>query len=254
MSWRGFFLLCCCGPSAVFAAEVFCYDMPGEVPVAEQVQVKGQRVDGQHTARIAGWVLDVLPDAVFVNQPWQRCLHHARHGRVTGLLSLGWTAERGGWYSFPLRGNQPDTTMALYDVPYNIFVHRDSKVQWDGQRFAGLNYGLVTFKGYLAEQRLRELNALTPLQTDINQAVDLVSKGRLDGYVMPPGAMDRMFRQQPGFAKLKQLEKPLFAMPLYLAFYPGYCQSKASTCQQVWQHLAAKKAQWQQQQATDTVQ
>lgn len=250
MYWRGLFLLCCCWQPALSAAEVFCYDMPGEVPAAEQIQVKGQRVDGQHTARIAGWVLDVLPDAKFVNQPWQRCLTQAQQGRVTGLLSIGWTEERAQWFSFPQQGKAPDPQLALYEVPYHIYVHRDSKVQWNGQHFNGLTYGLITLKGYLAEERLRELGALSPLQTDIHQAVELVTKGRLDGFVIPPGAVERVFRQQPAFAQLKQLDTPLFAMPLYLAFYPGYCQDAASKCQQIWQHLAAKKAQWQQAAAT----
>lgn len=135
-------------------------------------------------------------------------------------------------------------------MPYHIYVHRDSKVQWNGQHFNGLTYGLITLKGYLAEERLRELGALSPLQTDIHQAVELVTKGRLDGFVIPPGAVERVFRQQPAFAQLKQLDAPLFAMPLYLAFYPGYCQGTASKCQQIWQHLAAKKNQWQQAAAT----
>jgi polar amino acid transport system substrate-binding protein len=254
MYWRGLFLFCWCWQPALFAAEIFCYDMPGDVPAAEQIQVKGQRIDGQHTARIAGWVLDILPKAVFINQPWQRCLSHAQQGRVTGLLSLGWTEERANIYSFPQLGKVPNPALALYEVPYNIYVHRQSQVRWDGRQFTGLKYGLITLKGYLAEQRLRELNALSPLQTDITQAVELVSKGRLDGYVVPPGVVDNMFRKQPGFAQLRQLDQPLFAMPLYLAFYPGYCQQNASKCQQIWQHLAAKKALWQQQQAPVTAQ
>lgn len=250
MFWRGLFLFCCYWQPALFAAEVFCYDMPGEIPVAEQIQVKGQRIDGQHTARIAGWVLEVLPEAKFVNQPWQRCLTHARQGRITGLLSIGWTAERAQWFSFPRQGNNPDTRLALYEVPYHIYVHRDSKVQWDGQRFHGLTYGLITLKGYLAEAKLRALGALSPLQTDINQAVELVAKGRLDGFVLPPGGVERAFRQQPDFAKLKQLEVPLLAMPLYLAFYPGYCEAGTQRCQQIWQHLADQKARNQQASAT----
>lgn len=224
------------------AAEIFCYDTPGDTVPDVAVSVGKQQVYGVHTARIAGWLLQILPDATFIHQPWQRCLSHARDGKVSGLLSIGYTAERALWYQFPLRDGKPDPALALYEVPYDIFVRRDSQVQWDGTRFSGLQYGLITIKGYLAEQKLRELKALSPLALDIQHAVELVAKGRIDGFVLPPGSTEQQFRHQPEFAQIRQLDQPLFTLPLYLAFHPGFCQQEAARCQQIWQHLATQRA------------
>ncbi len=241
MLLRRFFLLLCLLHLPLFAAETFCYDGPVDSVNQQPVVVAGQRIYGPHTARVAGWVLQQLPQATFINLPWQRCLAQVRTGRVSGLLSIGWTAERAKEYQFPERNGAPDPTQALYDVPYLIFVRKDSKVQWDGQRFLGLQYGLITLKGYVAEQRLLDLNALSPLELDINQGVDLLLNRRIDGYVIPPGTTLQLFRQHPAAAQVRQLEQPLFSMPLYLAFSPKYCQENPERCQTVWRHLAAQR-------------
>lgn len=234
-------LLCLLLVLPLRAAETFCYDTPGDTVPAVAVKVAGQQIYGEHTARVASWILQLMPQATFVHLPWQRCLSHARAGKVSGLLSIGYTAERAVWYQFPLRDGMPDPALALYEVPYDIYVHRDSPLQWDGERFDGLQYGLITIKGYLAEQKLRELNALSPLPLDIQQAVGLVAKGRIDGFVLPPGTTVQQFRKTADFALIRQLKKPLFTMPLYLAFYPGFCQAAPARCQQIWQHLAAQR-------------
>lgn len=229
----------------LLAAETFCYDTPDEGATTQPVLVAGQHIYGQHTARIAGWVLQQLPQATFINLPWQRCLAQVKAGRMTGLLSMGWTAERAKAYQFPLHAGQPDRRFALYEVPYHIFVHRNSKLQWDGQRFIGLQYGLITMKGYLTEHRLRELNALSPLDLDLNLAVDLVVNQRIDGYVIPQGTTFQQFLQHPAYAQIRQLQQPLLSMPLYLVFYPQYCQEDPLRCQRVWQHLAQRRAEFQ---------
>lgn len=248
MHWRGVLFVFALFHLPGFAAETFCYDTPGN-SADQPVIVAGQRIYGQHTARIAGWVLQQLPQATFIHLPWQRCLSQVREGRISGILSIGWTAERAKSYQFPLADGKPDPAMALYEVPYHIYVHRDSKVQWDGQRFIGLQYGLITFKGYLTEQRLRELNALSPLDLDIHQAVDLVLKHRIDGYVIPPGTTYQQFSQHSGFSKVRQLQPPLLTIPLYLAFSTKYCQDHSQSCLQVWQHLATQRQLWEQAQA-----
>lgn len=108
----------------------------------------------------------------------------------------------------------------------------------------GLQYGMLASNGYLAEQRLRELHALSPLNLDITLAVDLVVNHRIDGYVIAPGFTEQQFQQHPGYQQIRRLEPPLLQMPLYLAFSPKYCQSHAGRCQQIWAHLAAQRQQF----------
>jgi polar amino acid transport system substrate-binding protein len=243
-SWFLFMLLWVWSAGPLQAAEIFCYDAPADKSSLKPVLVGGQHIYGAPTARIAGWVLQVLPQATFVELPWQRCLNEVRAGRIDGLLSLGWTEERAKWYTFPPHAGQPHDKLALFDVPYFIYVLQDSAVRWDGQQFHGLQYGLITFKGYVAEQRLRDLNALAPLDLDISQAVDLLVNRRVDGYVIPPGTTAQQFSQHPKFAQVRQLAIPLLQMPLYLAFATQYCQVKTEVCERVWTHLAAQRQSW----------
>lgn len=234
--------VCCAGP--LQAAETFCYDAPGDKSTLQPVLVDGQRIYGEHTARIAGWVLQQLPQVTFVELPWQRCLNEVRAGRINGLLSIGWTEERASWFAFPPHAGEQNDKLALFDVPYFIYVLQDSAVRWDGQQFQGLQYGLITFKGYLAEQRLRELNALSPLDLDITQGIDLLLNHRVDGYVIPPGPTAQQFARHPKFAQVRQLELPLLRMPLYFAFANNYCQASAKACERIWAHLAAQRQHW----------
>jgi len=107
-----------------------------------------------------------------------------------------------------------------------------------------LQYGLISFKGYLAEQRLRELNALSPLDLDITQGIDLLLNHRVDGYVIPPGPTAQQFSQHAKFAQVRQLELPLLRMPLYFAFAKNYCQTSAGACERIWAHLAEQRQHW----------
>ncbi len=239
-----FLLLWAWSAGPLQAAETFCYDAPVDKSTLQPVLVDGQRIYGEHTARIAGWVLQQLPQATFVELPWQRCLNEVRAGRIQGLLSIGWTEERASWFVFPPHAGEQNDKLALFDVPYFIYVLQNSTVRWDGQQFRGLQYGLITFKGYLAEQRLRELNALSPLDLDITQGIDLLLNHRVDGYVIPPGPTAQQFSQHAKFAQVRQLELPLLRMPLYFAFAKKYCQASAKACERIWAHLAEQRQQW----------
>jgi polar amino acid transport system substrate-binding protein len=243
MTWHRLIFFCLLYLQSA-AAATFCFDEPVENKQRQPLIVAGQPFYGEHTARIATWLVEILPDATFVNLPWQRCMHQVQTGRITGLLSIGWTQPRAHLFRFPQRDGKVDDSLALYDAPYYIFVHRDSQVQWDGQRFVGLKYGLLTFKGYVAEQRLRQLNALAPLELDMGQAIDLLVKGRIDGYVSPLGSTYQGFLQHPQFSQVRRLELPFFSMPLFLAFHPEYCLQKAEQCEKIWQHLANRRAEF----------
>lgn len=241
MVWRH--LMLCLGllQLPLQADDTFCYDIPGVINELQPKVVAGQHIYGEDTVRVAGWLAQQIPNATFLHLPWQRCLSQVREGRIDGLFWIGWTAERAQWFQFPLRDGQPDPSLALEELPYHIYVHKDSKLQWDGQRFAGLQYGMLTSKGYLVEQRLRELNALSPLDLDISHAVDLVVNHRIDGYVIAPGITEQQFQQHPEFAKIRRLEPPLLNLPLYFAFSKKFCQDNAARCQQLWRHLAQRR-------------
>lgn len=241
MSWRHLMLCLCLIQPPLHAAETFCYDTPGIIDTLQPQVVAGQRIYGEDTVRLAGWLAEKFPNATFLHLPWKRCLSQVKEGRIDGVFWIGWTAERARWFEFPQRDGQPDPNLALQLLPFHIYIYKDSKLTWDGRNFTGLQYGMLTSNGYLAEQRLRELKALSPLDLDISHAVDLVANRRIDGYVIAPGITEQKFKQHPGFAKIRRLEPPLLNMPLYLAFSPKFCLDNAARCQQIWTHLAQRR-------------
>lgn len=65
-----------------------------------------------------------------------------------------------------------------------MFVHVDSLLKWNGERFSGVRHGVGAPLGYVAEQFLRRLNVLNELSQSPKHGISLVSLKRLDGYVI----------------------------------------------------------------------
>ena len=95
----------------------------------------------------------------FQRQPWKRCVMQLQSGQSDGIFAAIWQADRDVWGQFP--GRDPERQEAvdrdyrLWQVDYPIIISTDSLLQWNGQQFKGLQYGLSAPLGYIASQRLQ---------------------------------------------------------------------------------------------------
>lgn len=180
----------------------------------------------------------------YVHRPLKRCLAMVQQGELDAMLAIGWTQTRGESLIYPMdKQRQLRENQRIWLSEFIIFSHKDSLLEWDGAVFKGLKFGIGTPLGYVSEQTLRQVGALSPNSVTLEQGLTLVSLGRLDGYVIEQQIGWQVAKKLGLEAKLKTLPTPLFELPWYVAFSPVYFQSNPEQVSRFWQALEMQREQ-----------
>ncbi len=178
-------------------------------------------------------------------QPWMRCIHELQSGTSDGVFVAVWQAERDAWGQFPGRDPQRqkpvDPRYRLWRVDYPIIVRKDSALQWDGQHFQGLTYKLSAPLGYAAREHLEDLGALNTTSLTPARALNLVAKGRLDGYVLERHVAQALIQRLKLSDELVLLPQALFEDDWYLPLSHQFYQRSPEVAERFWQALAMQR-------------
>jgi len=167
-----------------------------------------------------------------------------QQGELDAMLAIGWTKERDESLIYPMdEQRQLRVNQRIWLSEYVVFTHKGSVLEWDGAVFQGLEFGIGTPQGYVSEQQLRQVDALSPNSVTLEQGLTLVSLGRLDGYVIEQQIGWQVAKKLGLEAKLKTLPRPLLELPWYVAFSPLYFQGNAEQVNRFWQALEAQRVQ-----------
>ena len=160
----------------------------------------------------------------YIRASWARCLEDIKTSKVDAVLTSLWTKERDKIAVFPKTvENKPDRDLYLLKAHYKIFTHIHSKLTWDGSKLSNLVEGIGAPDSYIASQKLHKMNALK--STDVilvDQAYDLITKRRLDGYVVLQEVGDIILKTYPNKKLIKKLEKDFLTDYLYIPVSKGF--------------------------------
>ncbi|HCU67604.1 MAG TPA: hypothetical protein DF774_17780 [Rheinheimera sp.] len=212
-----------------------CYEDNEHSPALPKQMVQGVAAYGTHsqTATLAFALAGVAVELHRI--PWKRCLHEASIGKMDGVIGIGWTAERQQLLAFPLNAlQQADASLSLMQVDYHIYTHQQQPLSWDGNRLSGVKFGLSAPQGFVVEQKLKQLNALSTLPSGLNAGLELVLNRRLDGYVLAEFVADAQLKQHPKAALIKKLQPPFYQQPLFLVFSLQFAKQQPEVMQKVW--------------------
>ncbi len=226
-----------------------CYEDHEHSPALPKQMVEGVAAYGGHSQVAAqAFVLAGVPVELH-RMPWKRCLHEAGIGNMDGVIGVGWTAERQQQLVFPLDAQQqPNSSLSLMSVDYHLYTHKHSSLRWDGTELSGIKFGLSAPQGFVVEQKLKQLNALSTLASGLNAGLEMVLNNRLDGYVLAEFVADAQLKQHPKAALIKKLQPPFYQQPLFLVFSSKLAQSQPQLLQQIWQQIPAARQMLSQQQ------
>lgn len=215
-----------------------CYEDNEYSPALPKYSVDGIATYGIHSQlAVKAFSLAQLEVEVF-RLPWKRCLHETSIGNMDAAIGVGWTAERQQQLAFPLNTqHQPDASLCLLQTDYHIYTHQQSELKWDGEKLHQLKFGLSAPQGFVVEQKLRQLNVLSTLPSDIHSGLEMVLLHRLDGYVLAEFVADAQLKQHPKGKLIKKLQPPFYQQPLFLVFSPKLAQSQPQLVQSVWQQI-----------------
>jgi polar amino acid transport system substrate-binding protein len=179
----------------------------------------------------------------FQRRPWKRCIIQLQAGQSDGIFAAIWQADRDAWGQFP--GRDPERQQAvdrnyrLWQVDYPIITRADSALQWDGQQFSGVQYGISAPLGYIASQRLQALGVESQgaINLSTEKALKLVALGRLDGYVVERQIGNTHIRKLGLQSDLRTLPLPLMQADWYLPLSHQFTRQHPQQAQRFWQAL-----------------
>ena len=181
----------------------------------------------------------------FQRKPWKRCLMQLQNGQSDGIFAAIWQADRDTWGQFPGRDPQHDRPVdrdyRLWQADYPIITRIDSPLQWDGQQFSGLQYGLSAPLGYIASQRLQALGVLANTSQNAEKALKVVARGYLDGYVIERQIGNTHIRKLGLQASLRMLPIALFQADWYLPLSHPFVDQHPELAQRFWQALREQR-------------
>lgn len=176
----------------------------------------------------------------FLPVPWQRALEMVRTGAVDGAFSASWSQERASFGAFPLRNGAPDPTKAMKGYTYNLYVHPDSRLNWDGRAVAsGGGRKVIVERGSAAVELAARLG-LEPIPVaGYANMVRMLIERRADGLIGIDAHVEQQLAENPRLAPgVKEIRPPLEARHGYVMFSRNFHTAHTSLAECFWKALA----------------
>ena len=219
-----------------------CYEDNEHSPALPKHSVEGIATYGIHSQLATKAFLLAQVEVELSRLPWKRCLHDTSLGKMDAAIGVGWTLERQQQLAFPLDKHQePDARFSLLQVDYHLYTHQQSELSWDGKNLHQLKFGLSAPQGFVVEQKLRQLKALSTLPSDIHSVLEMVLNHRLDGYVLADFVAQAQLQHHPQAHLIKKLQPPFYQQQLFLVFSPQLAKTQPQLLQRVWQQIPAAR-------------
>ena len=220
-----------------------CHDAAINPQFQPSIKVADKAVTGVHNV-IAVATLKRLQQPFELHAlPWFRCMNAVSKGEMDGAIGVGWTEQRAATMHFPQQADgKPDSTAALFLVDYYVYTHKDSKLDWNGQSFENVRYGIAAPQGFVVETMLAQLKVHRPIEVDFTQAMALTVNGRIDGYVQSELVAAQQLAKSKNAAQIQQLQPVFFRQPLYLVFSHRAMQRSPEQLRRIWQSLPAMQS------------
>jgi polar amino acid transport system substrate-binding protein len=206
----------------------------------------GKPEDDNTAYQLARAAFALLPDLrpEYSPLPWQRCLSEAAAGRFDAVLSASHTAARAQGLSYPLDAKgQPDASRRMFNIGYALLRRKDSKVQWDGERFSGSSprageaigaergYSIVLFardRGAVVEDRYPAFGSL----------VDSLKLGRIAAVLINQEAAAQLLADPAWSADHELSGPPLQTKAYFMPVSQQFAADHPALAQRLWEALA----------------
>jgi polar amino acid transport system substrate-binding protein len=215
-----------------------CHDAAVDPKYEISATVGAYTVTGLHNVMTLQVLSKLGIEVQLQSMPWLRCLHAVTKGDIDGAIGVGWNAERSRSMHFPLQPNgEPDPAQALFSVNYYVYSHAQGDLQWDGQKFHQIKFGIAAPKGFIVAQILQQLGVYNPLEVEIDAAIMLTVNRRIDGFVQSGTVAEGQLAHSKDASLIKKLEPVFFRQPLYLVFSKLAMQRNPTQLKQIWQTI-----------------
>ena len=173
---------------------------------------------------------------VWQRKPQRRILRELETSSIDATLALSYNKERAATMVYPMKGNAPDTSLALWTLSYDFYVKKGSTLQWDGRQFNRKPLGVGANAGYSIIKDLADLGiAVEVAQGDVNNLGKLTSN-RIEAYAGQSLFVGQLL-EQPAYRDVEKLFPPIVRKEYFLVFSNGFYANSGDTAQRLWKHI-----------------
>ncbi len=174
----------------------------------------------------------------YTRLPWKRCVAQFYNGSIDAVFGMIWSEARDSKATFPkaLDGSL-DSQRHIWTSIYSVFVKKDTDLVWNGLEFKNLRYGVSAPSGYIAYDKLIELEAIPDMNIVAAQGFRLVSQGRLDGYVFEQLAGEQLAKKLNLSDEITVLPIPFLSTNWYVPVSNEFYQHHADKAEQFWTEI-----------------
>ena len=176
----------------------------------------------------------------FNRRPWKRCIEELKHGKVDAVAAFVFSEDRDNWSAFPKTNGELDDRF-FYQSNYMVFTYPGSQISWDGESMLPKTAKVQSIPGYVADQMLQDMGFIPSAPLQPKKALELVSRGLLDGFVME-ALIGQTILNDLGLAdKVIALETPFSSQYWYAAFSKQAYEERPEDIEAFWTALKAAR-------------
>lgn len=179
----------------------------------------------------------------YIHRPWKRCQQELKNGAIDGVIAFIFTEERDQWVVFPKTEGVPDDRYSFLGE-YRVFVHKDNELDWNGESFSDPFASVQSIPGYVADQKLRTMRILPKVELQPAKGLEMVSRGRIDGYVIDRLIGWEIAKKQGIKDELRAIETPFMSQAWYVAFSRKAFSQSEEDIERFWTILATVRDQY----------
>ena len=179
-------------------------------------------------------------DLELLRVPWQRGLFMVQTGQADGIFHASFRKERMAIGVYPMKGDQPDESRAIFFQKYVFYVRAGSGVTWDGTTIRGLTQPIGATTGYAIAADLTAKGL--PVETERNQLMNFrkLQEGRIDAYAELQTMADPYLAANGGpIDGIVRLDPAIVEKAYYLLLSHQFYAAHPELAEAIWDGIAA---------------
>lgn len=191
----------------------------------------------------------------FSSLPWQRALEEMKQGNIDGIFASSYKKERELYGAYPkTKDNEIDVKRILHTSGYSLYVHIDSKVNFDGKYFYNVDKKIAVQNGFSIVDDLKKFNVELYVVGSANplSILQMTAYERVSGGALQSDRADNILENNPELMnRIKKIsidDYPFSSKPYFLMFshqfkekYPEITELFWKKCEELYNSKEYKK-------------
>lgn len=168
--------------------------------------------------------------------PTLRVLASVESGSQDGAFIYAYNAERSARFAYPLTDGAVDSARRLTSLAYAVYRRRGTVLQWDGQRFIGLDKPLGINRGWSIGEDLRADGIAVEEAPSTWRNLAKLRAGRLAGYVSLREAGDEALRHYQ-IEDVERMTAPFMTKDYFVIFNRDFQARNPQLLERLWSRI-----------------